>query len=173
MTGVPLFLCASLVSSREMDGKAEGRWLGASFSNREGTIALRTNALRAYEGTSAEVIPPDPRSVVSTIQLTWVCSAYCLTSTTYFSEVGEHCAAVVSVGHQLKAMGNSMAAGGARAQGAACFRRMRCSSCRLLLRRAGPPSIPRWRWLRSILKGCTRWNTMATEFSGSRPVPTL
>ena len=38
--------------------------------------------------------------------------------TCLFSEAGKHCAAVVGVGHQLKAMGDSNAAGGARAQGA-------------------------------------------------------
>ena len=32
-------------------------------------------------------------------------------------EAGKHCAAVFGVGHQLKAMGHSTAAGGARAQG--------------------------------------------------------
>ena len=35
-----------------------------------------------------------------------------------FSGAGKHCAAVVGVGHQLKAIGDSTAAGGERAQGA-------------------------------------------------------
>ena len=62
MTGVPLFLFAFLVSSGEMDGKAKHRWLGISPCDNERTIALRKNALRAYEGKSSELIPPGPRS---------------------------------------------------------------------------------------------------------------
>ena len=53
MTGVPLFLFAFLVSSWEMDGKAEGRWFGTSLCDSEIPIALRTNALRAFEGKSS------------------------------------------------------------------------------------------------------------------------
>ena len=60
-----------------MDEKAEGRWLGTSPCDNERTIALRTNALRAYEGKSSELIPPGPRSRVGTIQLNMVSSAYC------------------------------------------------------------------------------------------------
>ena len=67
MTGVPLFLFAFLVSSWEMDGKAEHRWLGTSPCDNERTIALRANALRAYEGKSSELIPPGPRSRVGTV----------------------------------------------------------------------------------------------------------
>ena len=77
VTEVPLFLLAFLVSSWEMDGKAERRWLGTSPCGNERTIALRNNALRAYEGKSSELIPPGPRSRVGTIQLNWVSSAYC------------------------------------------------------------------------------------------------
>ena len=58
-----------------MDGKVERRWLGTSRCDNERTIALRTNALRAYEGKSSELIPPGPRSRVGTIQLNWVSSA--------------------------------------------------------------------------------------------------
>ena len=60
-----------------MDGKAERRWLGTSPCDNERTIALRKNALRAYEGKSSELTPPGPRSRVGTIQLNWVSSAYC------------------------------------------------------------------------------------------------
>ena len=77
MTVVPLFLFAFLVSSPEMDGKAERR-LGTSPCDNEVTIALRTNALRAYEGKSSELIPPDPRSRVGTyciqVSSTWYTS---------------------------------------------------------------------------------------------------
>ena len=48
-----------------MDGKAEGRWLGTSPCDKR-TIELRTNALRAFEGKSSELIPPGPRSRVGT-----------------------------------------------------------------------------------------------------------
>ena len=78
----------------------------------ERTIAFRTNALRAYEGKFSE---QGPWSRVGTIQLNWVSSAYC-PNVPYFSEAGKHCAAVVGVGHQLNAMGDSTAAGGGRAQ---------------------------------------------------------
>ena len=60
-----------------MNGKAEGRWLGTCPCDNERTIALRENALRAYDGKSSELIPPGPRSRVGTIQLSWVSSAYC------------------------------------------------------------------------------------------------
>ena len=68
MTGVPLFLFAFLVSSCKMNGKAEGRWLGSSPRDNERTtsIALKTNALRAYEGMSSGLIPPGTRSRVGT-----------------------------------------------------------------------------------------------------------
>ena len=66
MTGVPLFLFAFLVSSWEMDGKAERRWLDTSPCDNERTIALKKNALRAYEGKSSELISPGPRSRVGT-----------------------------------------------------------------------------------------------------------
>ena len=49
-----------------MDGKVERRWLGTSRCDNERTIALRKNALRAYEGKSSELIPPGPRSRVGT-----------------------------------------------------------------------------------------------------------
>ena len=99
-----------------MNGNAEGRWLGTSPCDNEITIALRTNALRAYEGKSSELIPPGPRSRVGTIRLNWVSSAYC-PNVALPSEAGKHRAAI-GVGHQLKAMGDSTAAGGTRAQGA-------------------------------------------------------
>ena len=66
MTGVPFFLFAFLVSSWEMDGKAERRWPGTSPCDNEKTIALRKNALQAYEGKSSELIPPGSRSRVGT-----------------------------------------------------------------------------------------------------------
>ena len=69
-------LFAFLVSSWEIDGKAERRWLGTSPCDNERTNAFRKNALRAYEGKSSELIPPGPRSRVGTIQLNWVSSAY-------------------------------------------------------------------------------------------------
>ena len=56
-----------------MNGKAEGRWLGTSLCDNERTVVLRTNALRAYEGKSSELIPPGPRSRVGT----WCCSSSC------------------------------------------------------------------------------------------------
>ena len=77
VTEVPLFLFAFLVNSCEMDGKAERRWLGTSPCDNERAIALRTNALRSYEGRSSELIPTGPRSRVGTIQLNWVSSVYC------------------------------------------------------------------------------------------------
>ena len=40
VTGVPLFLFAFLVSSLEMDGKAERRWLGTSPCDDERSIAV-------------------------------------------------------------------------------------------------------------------------------------
>ena len=55
-----------------MDGKAERRWLGTSPCDNERTTALRTNALRVYEGESSELIPPGPRSRDDTIQVIWV-----------------------------------------------------------------------------------------------------
>ena len=64
--GVPLFLSAFLVSSWKMNGKVEGRWLGTFPSDNEITIALRRNALRAYEGKSSKLITPGPRSSVGT-----------------------------------------------------------------------------------------------------------
>ena len=64
--GVALFLSAFLVSSWKMNGKAEGRWLGTSSCDIELTIALRTYALRAYDGKSSDLIPPGPRSRVGT-----------------------------------------------------------------------------------------------------------
>ena len=75
--GSSTFLFAFLVSSWEMGGKAEPRWLGTSPCDSKRIIALRANALRAYEGKSSELIPPGPRSRVGTIQLIWVSSAYC------------------------------------------------------------------------------------------------
>ena len=60
------FLFAFLVSSGEMDGKAELRWLGTSRCDNEQTIALKKNALRANEGKSSELLPPGPRSRVGT-----------------------------------------------------------------------------------------------------------
>ena len=53
-----------------MDGKAERRWLGTSPCDNERAIALRTNALRAYEGNSSELIPPGPWSRVGTTPIT-------------------------------------------------------------------------------------------------------
>ena len=64
VTGVPLFMFACLVSSWEMDGKAERRGLATSACDNERAIALSKNALRAYEGKSSELIPPGPRSLV-------------------------------------------------------------------------------------------------------------
>ena len=66
VTGVPLFLFTFLVSSWEMDRKAERRWLGSSPCDNEQTIALRKNALRAYEEMSSELIPPGTRLRVGT-----------------------------------------------------------------------------------------------------------
>ena len=118
VTGVLLLMFAFLVSSWEMNGKAERRWLGTSLCDNERTIALRKNALRVYEGKSSELIPRGPRSRVGTIQLNWVTSAYCPNVTDLRWEAGKRYAAVVGVRHQPKAMGDSTAAGGARAQGA-------------------------------------------------------
>ena len=67
MIGVPIILFAFLVSSWKMNGKAEGRWLGTSPCDNEIIIALRTNALRAYERKSSELISPGPRSRVGTL----------------------------------------------------------------------------------------------------------
>ena len=54
--GSSTFLLAFLVSSWKMNGKAEGWWIGTSPCYDERTIALRTNALRAYEGKSSELV---------------------------------------------------------------------------------------------------------------------
>ena len=43
-----------------MEGKAGDRWLGPFPCDNEITIALRTNALRAYQGKSPELILPGP-----------------------------------------------------------------------------------------------------------------
>ena len=53
------FVCVSTELLR--DGR-KGRQLGTPPCDNERTIALRTNALRAYEGKSSELIPPGPRS---------------------------------------------------------------------------------------------------------------
>ena len=50
-----------------MDGKAERRWLDTPPCDNERTIALRKNALGAYEENSSELIPPGPRSRVGTV----------------------------------------------------------------------------------------------------------
>ena len=66
------------VSSELLRDGREGRTPMAWHSrcdNERTIIALRTNALRAYEGKSSELIPPGPRSRVGTIQLNWVSSA--------------------------------------------------------------------------------------------------
>ena len=76
VTRVPLFLFAFLVSSRDMYGQAEGRWLGTSTCDNEIIIALRTNAFLAYEGKPSALIPPGPRSRVGTIQIRLV--KFCL-----------------------------------------------------------------------------------------------
>ena len=102
-----------------MNGKAEGRWLGISPCDNERTIALRTNALRVYEGKSSELIPPGPRSRVGTIQLNWVSSAYWPNVTNLLFGGRKALCCCCWVGHQLKAMGDyTAAAGGAREQGA-------------------------------------------------------
>ena len=49
-----------------MNGKVESRWLGTSPCDNERTIALRTNALRAYQGNSSELIPQGLRLRVGT-----------------------------------------------------------------------------------------------------------
>ena len=68
VTGIPLFLFAFLVSSWKTKRKAEGRWLGTSPCDKERTIELRTNALRAYEGKPSDLIPPGSRSRAGTSQ---------------------------------------------------------------------------------------------------------
>ena len=62
VTGVPLFLPASLMSPSEMDGKAEGRWLGTSPCDNEQNIDLRRNPLQANGGKTSELIPLGLRS---------------------------------------------------------------------------------------------------------------
>ena len=89
-----------------MDGKAERRLLGTSPCDNERIIALKTNAFRAYKGKSSELIPPGPRSRIGTIQLNWVSSAYCPNGD------------LLAFRRPVKAMGDSTAAGGARAHGA-------------------------------------------------------
>ena len=51
-----------LLRSWDTNGKVHGRWHVTSPCDDERTIALWTNALRAYEGKSSELIPPGPRS---------------------------------------------------------------------------------------------------------------
>ena len=79
--GVSLFLFAFIVSSLEMGWKAEGRWRGTSPCDSERIIALRTCALRVYEGKSSELIPPGPRLRIGTTHLNRVSSAYCPNAT--------------------------------------------------------------------------------------------
>ena len=50
-----------------MDGKAERRWLGTVPCDNERTIALRKNALRAYEEKFSELMPPGPWLRVGTV----------------------------------------------------------------------------------------------------------
>ena len=106
------------VSSELLIDERGGRWLGTSpCDNERNTIALRTNALRAYEGKSSELIPPGARSRVGTVQLNWVSSAYC-PSVTYLLFGGRKAPCCFCwCGTPAKAMGVSTAAGGARAQG--------------------------------------------------------
>ena len=47
-----------LLRSWGTNGKVHDRWHGTSPCDSERTIALWTNALRAYEGRSSELIPP-------------------------------------------------------------------------------------------------------------------
>ena len=54
------------MSSSNMNGKAEGRWLDTSPCDNERTISLRKSAVRSYQGKSSELIPPGPRSRVGT-----------------------------------------------------------------------------------------------------------
>ena len=51
-----------LLRSCDTNGKVYGRWHGTSPCDDERTIALWTNAPRAYEGKSSGLIPPGPRS---------------------------------------------------------------------------------------------------------------
>ena len=53
--------------------KADGLTLPRVITKELPGIALGTNALRAYEGKSSELIPPGPRSRVGT----WCCSSSC------------------------------------------------------------------------------------------------
>ena len=61
------------------DGREGRRPVAWHFpvTDNERAVALRTNALRAYEVKSSVLTPPGPRSRVGTLQLNWVCSAYC------------------------------------------------------------------------------------------------
>ena len=118
MTGVPLFLFVFLVSSWEMDGKAEHWWLGICRVMTNIIIALRTNALRAYEEKSSELIPPGPRSRVGTIQLNWVSSAYCPNVTYLLFGGRKALCSCCWYGTPAESNGDSTAAGGEGAQGA-------------------------------------------------------
>ena len=51
-----------LLRSCDTNGKVHGRWHVTSPCDNERTIASWTNALRAYEGKSSELIPPGPGS---------------------------------------------------------------------------------------------------------------
>ena len=46
----------------DTNGEVHGRWHDTSPCGNERTTALWTNALRAYEGKSSELIPPGPQS---------------------------------------------------------------------------------------------------------------
>ena len=81
-----------LLRSSHTNGKVHGRWHGASPCDNERTIALWTNALRAYEGKSSGLIPPGPRSRES-VQFTEL-GKFCLLPKKLpicFSEAGKHC----------------------------------------------------------------------------------
>ena len=99
------------------DGR-DGRWLGTSPCDNERTIASRTDTFRAYDGKSSELILPGPWARVGTVQLNWVNLLTALRDLLAFRRPESTCAAVAGVVYQLKAMADSTAAGGARAQGA-------------------------------------------------------
>ena len=95
-----------------------GQWPVPSLCDNERTIPLWTNALRAHEGKSSELIPPGPHARVGTIQLNRVSSAYCPKHDQFALRRPESTVLRAGVGHQPKAMEDPTAARGARAQGA-------------------------------------------------------
>ena len=56
-TTVTIGVSCEILRSSDANRKVHGRWHGTSPCDHERTVASRTDALRAYEGKSSELIP--------------------------------------------------------------------------------------------------------------------